>query len=55
MFQKLILFWIIDNIEMFDKTIADLKQNKAGSKTVFTKARMRLLVLLQENIPIENR
>ena len=38
---------------MFEETIADLKQNKARSKTVFTKARMHLLVLLQENITIE--
>ena len=38
---------------MFKETIADLKQNKARAKTVFTKARRHLLVLLQENITIE--
>ena len=43
----------VDNVEMFEETIADLKQNKARSKTVFTKARRRLLVLIQENITVE--
>ena len=37
---------VVDNVEMFEETIADLKQNKARSKTVFTKARRRLLVLI---------
>ena len=40
---------------MFEETIADLKQNKARSKTVFTKDRRRLLVLTQENITIEKK
>ena len=44
---------VVDNIGMFEETIADLKQNKARSKTVFTKARRHLLVLLQENITVE--
>ena len=43
----------VNNVEMFEETIADLKQNKARSKTVFTKARRRLLVLIQENITVE--
>ena len=43
----------VDDIEMFEETIADLKQNKARSKTVFTKARRRLLVLLQEQVTVE--
>ena len=45
--------FVVDNVEMFKETIADLKQNKARSKTVFTKARRRLLVLIQENITVE--
>ena len=44
---------VVDNVEMFEETIADLKQNKARSKTVFTKARRCLLVLIQENITVE--
>ena len=40
---------VVDNIEIFEETIADLKQNKARFKTVFTKARRCLLVLIQEN------
>ena len=44
---------IVDNVEMFEESIADLKQNKARSKTVFTKARRCLLVLIQENINVE--
>ena len=44
----------VDNVEMFEGTIiADLKQNKAKSKTVFTKARRHLLVLIQGNITVE--
>ena len=44
----------VDNVEMFEETIiADLKQNKAKSKTVFTKARRHLLVLIQGNITVE--
>ena len=43
----------VDNVEIFEETIADLKQNKARSKTVFIKARRRLLVLIQENITVE--
>ena len=42
---------VVDNVEMFEKTIGDLKQNK-GTKTVFTKAKMHLL-LIQENITVE--
>ena len=34
---------VVNNVEMFEETIADLKQNK----TVFTKARRHLLVLIQ--------
>ena len=44
---------VVDNVEMLEKTIADLKQNKARSKTVFTKARRCLLMLIQENITVE--
>ena len=44
---------IVDNVEMFEESIADLKQNKSRSKTVFTKARRCLLVLIQENINVE--
>ena len=44
---------IVDNVEMFEETIADLKQNKARSKTVFTKARRCLLMLIQKNITVE--
>ena len=43
----------VDNIGMFEETIVDWKQNKARSKTVFTKARRCLLVLLQEHITVE--
>ena len=43
----------LDDIEMFEETVADLKQNKARSKTEFTKARRCLLVLLQEHITVE--
>ena len=38
---------------MFEENIEDLKQNKVRSKTVFTKARRCLLVLIQENIITE--
>ena len=38
---------------MLEKTVADLKQNKARSKTMFTKARRCLLMLIQENITVE--
>ena len=41
---------VVDNVEMFEETIADLKQNKESTKTVFTKARRHLLVLIQDNI-----
>ena len=44
---------VVDDIGMFEETVADLKQNKARSKTLFTKARKRLLVLLQEHITVE--
>ena len=44
---------VVDNIEMFEETIGDLKQNKARTKTVFTKAKMCLLLLIQENITVE--
>ena len=44
---------VVNNVEMFEETIADLKQTKARSKTVFTKARRCLLVLIQENTTIE--
>ena len=43
----------VDDIGMFEETVADLKQNKARSKTVFTKARRHLLVLLQEHVTVE--
>ena len=43
---------VVDNVEMFEETIGDLKQNK-GTKTVFTKAKMHLLLLIQENITVE--
>ena len=45
--------FVVDNVEMFEETTADLKQNKARTKTVFTKARRCLLVLIQENITVE--
>ena len=44
---------VVEKDGMFEETIADLKQNKTRSKTVFTKARRRLLVLIQENTTIE--
>ena len=44
---------VVDNVEMFEETIVDLKQNKARTKTVFIKARRHLLVLIQENITVE--
>ena len=44
---------VVDNVEMLEKTVADLKQNKARSKTMFTKARRCLLMLIQENITVE--
>ena len=44
---------VVDNIGMFEETVEDLKQTKARSKTVFTKARRRLLVLLQKHITVE--
>ena len=45
---------VVDNIGMFEETVADLKQNKARSKTtMFIKARRHLLVLLQENNTVE--
>ena len=43
----------LDNVKTFEETIADLKQNKARSKTVFTKAKRCLLVLIQENITVK--
>ena len=44
---------VVDSVEIFQETIADLKQNKARTKTVFTKARRCLLVLIQENITVK--
>ena len=44
---------VVEKDGMFEETIADLKQNKTRSKTAFTKARRRLLVLIQENTTIE--
>ena len=44
---------VVEKDGMFEGTIADLKQNKTRSKTAFTKARRRLLVLIQENTTIE--
>ena len=43
---------VVDNVEMFRETIADMKQNKARSKTVFTKTR-RCLLVIQEIITVE--
>ena len=37
----------------FEKTIAELKQNKARTKMAFTKCRRHLLVVIQEEITIE--
>ena len=44
---------VVEKDGMFEETVADLKQNKTRSKTPFTKARRRLLVLIQENTTIE--
>ena len=46
---------VMEDVGMLEETIADLKQIKTRSKTVFTKTRRHLLVSIQqEQITVEN-